>query len=172
MTTDCGNDPLNNYIKVVASQDQRRLCSATRIAVTDEQPKRVIGYSTLANTLIPRSLISEPRRLPRYDDIPAVLLARLAVDLWYQKQGLGELLVGDAILSSLTISEYSGCRFLLIDVYPSAVRWYARFGFREIPGAPSGSNVKMFLDLTAIEGLARASLEQARQAPPPTKPEC
>lgn len=37
------------------------------------------------------------RKLPRYDLFPAVLLGRLAVDLRYQRQGFGEVLLFDVL---------------------------------------------------------------------------
>ena len=147
--------------------DGRRGTRICRVgfAVTDEESIKVVGYHTLANSQIPLNLFSEaPRRLPRYNEIPGVLLARLAVDLRYQKQGIGELLIGDAILSSLTLSEYSGCRFLLVDAYPAAVSWYQRFGFRDIPTTMIGANIKLFLDLAKVEGLAKSMLEVAQRS--------
>lgn len=161
---DCGDAALNNYIKTVASQDQRRFCSVTRVAVSDENSKRVVGYCTLANTTVPLSSISQPRRVPRYQDVPAALLARLAVDKRNQNQGIGDLLIGDAILCVLTMARhFSGCRFLVVDAYPTAVPWYKRYGFSEVTGALPGTNIKMNLDLLQVKELAFKKLKERWQ---------
>ena len=158
---DCGDTALNNYIKTVASQDQRRFCAVTRIAVKEEEdPRKVVGYCTLANATIPLSSIPPTRRLPRYHDVPAALLARLAVDRRHQNQAIGDLLIGDAILCVLTMArEFSGCRFLVIDAYPAAVTWYKRYGFAELTGGVPGTNIKMYLDLIAVKAVALEKLE-------------
>lgn len=138
----------------------------TRVAVKDEDPKKLVGYCTLANTVVPLSSIAQPRRLPRYPDVPGALLARLAVDRRHQNQGVGDLLIGDAILCVLTMAkEFSGCRFLVVDAYPAAMAWYRRYGFAEIAGAVQGTNVKMYLDLIGVKTLALDKLKDRARTP-------
>ncbi|WP_423229734.1 GNAT family N-acetyltransferase [Thermithiobacillus plumbiphilus] len=62
--------------------------------------------------------------------IPLVILARLAVDLDYQVQGLGSSLLQDAIRRTMAIAEQGGIQALLrhpIDAEAEAC--YRRFGF-------------------------------------------
>lgn len=92
----CGVASLDRYLKEQASQDVRRRFAACYVALTEAE--RVVGYYTLSSTSLPLSELSEEkaRRLPRYQNIPAALLGRLAVDQDYQGQGLGDSLLGDA----------------------------------------------------------------------------
>ena len=55
--------------------------------------------------------------------------------------------------------EFSGCRFLVIDAYETAMAWYKRYGFAEVTGALPGTNVKMYLDLLQVKTLALKKLE-------------
>ncbi len=60
-------------------------------------------------------------------------------------------------------SQFSGCRFLVIDAYPTAVAWYKRYGFSEVTGALPGTNVKMYLDLLEVKAVALNKLENRWQ---------
>ena len=66
--------------------------------------------------------------------IPVVILARLAVSLSYQGQGIGRGLLQDAIGRTLWIAEQTGIRAL--PAHPldaEASRFYQRFGFVASP---------------------------------------
>ncbi len=66
--------------------------------------------------------------------IPLVILARLAVDLDYQRQGLGFSMLQDAIRRTLAIAEQAGIRALLTHpIDASADAFYRRFGFEPTP---------------------------------------
>lgn len=72
-----------------------------------ENANIIRGYYTLSAysvrlTDLPTSLT---RKLPRYPDVPAALLGRLAVDMGCQGQGLGEDLMLDAMDKVLTHSK-------------------------------------------------------------------
>ena len=66
--------------------------------------------------------------------IPLVILVRLAVDLDYQKRGLGVSLLQDAITRTLVIAEHAGIRTLLTHpIDDRAKTFYRRFGFESTP---------------------------------------
>lgn len=58
------------------------------VATDDSDLKSVMGYYTLSSASIIRTPLPEKltRKLPRYKDLPATLLGRLAVDKKYQGQ--------------------------------------------------------------------------------------
>ncbi len=86
-------------------------------------------------------------RLPRYPTLPAILLGRLARDRRWRGQGVGELLLADALQRSLGISEQLGALFVIVDAKDDAARaFYERFGFRPFPDRPRG----LFLPLTTL----------------------
>jgi len=66
--------------------------------------------------------------------IPLVILARLAVDLDYQRRGLGFSLLQDAIYRAIAVVEHAGIRALLTHPLDAeAEAFYRRFGFDPTP---------------------------------------
>jgi GNAT superfamily N-acetyltransferase len=66
--------------------------------------------------------------------IPLVILARLAIDLDYQRRGLGFSLLQDAIGRTVAITEQAGIRALLTHpIDAEAGAFYCRFGFEPTP---------------------------------------
>jgi len=157
-----GDTDLDRYLRLFAGQNQfKHLAGVTYVATEGDQSAVVIGYYTLAATNIPYHLImdvSTLKRLPHMD-VPAVLLARLAVTKIHQNQGLGRQLLGDAIRRSLELTTVIGCRCLIVDAYLSAVAWYAKFGFIELSPDPAVPNTRrMVLDLrTAALAVRKAA---------------
>jgi predicted N-acetyltransferase YhbS len=71
------------------------------------------------------------------DPIPAMLLARLAVDHSAQGEGLGRHLLRDAMLRTLGAAEVAGIRLLLVHAIDDrAKEWYRQFEFEESPTDP------------------------------------
>lgn len=148
---DCGDPALNRYLRTFAGQNQfKHFVGTTYVASEPDQPFVILGYYTLAATSIPfYSVVDLPglRKLP-YRDVPAVLLARLAVGQQFQKQGIGHQLIGDAIKRTLELTQVIGCRCLIVDAYPNAVSWYAKFGIVPLGSDPADSlTCRMLLDL-------------------------
>ncbi len=66
--------------------------------------------------------------------IPLVSLARLAIDLNYQRRGLGFSLLQDAISCAVAVAEQAGIRALLTHpIDAEADAFYRRFGFEPTP---------------------------------------
>jgi predicted N-acetyltransferase YhbS len=66
-----------------------------------------------------------------------MVLARLAVDSAYQKQGLGSALLKDALLRTIAAAEIAGSRAILLHAMSDdATRFYSRAGFHECPVDP------------------------------------
>ncbi|MDE3075933.1 MAG: GNAT family N-acetyltransferase [Chloroflexota bacterium] len=143
----CGNEALDRYVKEQAGQDVRRRVARVFVAVGDD-PTTIAGYYTLAATSIARESLPEPaaRRLPRYP-VPAAILGRLAVDVRFQHQGLGEHLVIDALARVLQASETVAVHAVVVDAKsPELKAFYERLGFRGFPGNP----LRLFLPLATI----------------------
>lgn len=98
---------------------------------------RVIAYYALASGAIdPREATGRLRRnIP--DPVPAVVLARLAIDRGWRKKGLGRALVKDAFLRVLHAAEAIGVRGVLVQaVSPEAAAFYRAVGFAPSPLDP------------------------------------
>jgi GNAT superfamily N-acetyltransferase len=129
--------------------------SARTFVITDaEQAGRVVGYHALTVASIGHTQATARARkgMPRHP-IPAVLLARLAVDRSVPGRGLGAWLLRDAMLRTLSAADELGIRVLLVDAIDDKARaFYEHFGFEPSPTDPL--NVQLVVkDLRAsIEG--------------------
>src|SRR5579859_5138406 len=87
----CGQESLDLYIKSYAEDNARRGLGRTFVAIHQGEPE-IKGYYTLTAAEIAKERLpkKQTRGLPGYP-IPAILLARLAIDQTAQGKGLGEL---------------------------------------------------------------------------------
>jgi GNAT superfamily N-acetyltransferase len=127
----CGNAVLDRYLARQAGQDLARGVAAVFVAVRPGDAS-VLGYYTLSQATVP--LIELPRaqqrRLPRYPAVPVTLLGRLAVHRDLHGQGLGALLLGDALRRVTDVARQVASTGLLVDaIDDAAVAFYATFGF-------------------------------------------
>ncbi len=77
------------------------------------------------------------RKLPRYPQIPAAILGRLAVSEKHKRQGLGEFLLLDAMQRSLDQSKALGLFALFVDAKDEqAANFYRRYYFIPLPSQP------------------------------------
>ena len=149
---DCGDEPLNNYLKRHAWTNQEKVSiGVTYVAVDESTPSTVLGYFTLATSSVPRDRFPSKyvRGLPPYD-LPLILLARLAVDRRFSGRGLGHALISEALKITLRVADEVGCRCIVTDAYPDKAGWYARYGFLPLEGTAATSPQKMFLDVRTI----------------------
>lgn len=134
---DCGRAVLNGWLARTARQHQAKDVSQTFVAVDPVAPRRILGFYALSACEVETSELPGEisRRLPRRAG--AVRLGRLAVDLSVQGQGLGELLLMDAIRRTCGVREQVGVFALFVDAKDnSAVAFYSRYGFVALPDAP------------------------------------
>ncbi|MFA7326632.1 MAG: GNAT family N-acetyltransferase [Candidatus Kapaibacterium sp.] len=147
----CGVGMLEDYLHKQANQDIKRKLTACFVLL-DEGKELIKGYYTLSNNSIPLNKIPTDfkKKLPKsYTSIPTTLLGRLAVDERYKEQGLGKLLLVDALRRSYEISGSVGSYAVIVDpIDQSAVEFYTKYGFILIPG--SG---KMFLPMQTLKSL-------------------
>jgi predicted GNAT family N-acyltransferase len=87
------------------------------------------------------------KKLPRYPNVPAALLGRLAVDRKCKGQGLGEHLLLDAMSKVLTLSKTMGTVVLVIDAKSEkSAGYYQARGFIPFASAP----LRLFMHLNTI----------------------
>jgi GNAT superfamily N-acetyltransferase len=134
---DCGVESLNLWL----TEHARGAVAggSARVFVTvDAEQQRVCGYYALAAAAIAHEEATERARKgqPRHP-IPAVLLARLAVDASVQRLGIGAWLLQDAMRRALSASEAVGMRVLLVHALDDTARsFYERWGFQPSPTDP------------------------------------
>lgn len=129
---DCGKPALTDWLRRHARQAQSS-GSARTFVVCDGD--RVAGYFSLTVGQI--DTLEAPERIRRgmgQYPIPLVILARLAVDLDYQGQGIGFSMLQDAIRRTMAIADQAGIRALLTHpIDERAEAFYRRFGFESTP---------------------------------------
>ncbi len=111
----CGVSVLNDYLAKYAKQDVKRKASAVFVLVVRSDPKRVIGFYTLCATSVALSELPEEvtRKLPRYPEIPAILIGRLARDV--NHAGVGALLLSDAITRCVRVASEIAASLIVVD---------------------------------------------------------
>lgn len=97
----------------------------------------VVGYYALAAAAVARTEATGRVARNAPDPIPAILLARLAVDISVQGRGLGADLLRDALLRCLQAADIIGVRAVLVHALNDrVVDFYTRHGFRPSPISP------------------------------------
>ncbi len=123
---DCGEISLNDFLRKYARQNAERGLGRTFVAVLPGE-KRVLGYYTLSSGSIAFDAV--PEKLPRYP-IPVAHLGRLAVDSSMRGQGLGELLLIDALERTVIIAGDFGIYAVeLFALTERAKQFYLKYGF-------------------------------------------
>lgn len=150
-TFSCGAESLDRYFRQQAGQDLRRNLAVPYVLV-DTSADVVAGYYTLSNlSIVPASILqSMAARVGRYQAIPAILLGRLAVDQRYQGQGLGKMLLMDALFRALEISFRTGAWAVVVDAIDDSARaFYERYGFIRVVD----DEYRLFLPIQTIKQL-------------------
>lgn len=134
---DCGNPDLDGFLKKYARQNDARDLGRTFVAVRKGELV-VRGYYTLRSGSVETAILPEEqrKRLPRYP-VPVAHLGRLAVDATVGGQGLGELLLVDALRRAHAASrEAAAYAVEVVAVDAGARRFYEHYGFRAFAGDP------------------------------------
>lgn len=130
---DCGNAALNDWLVRYAAQSQSSGSAKTFVVTNDQQ--HVMGYFSLTVGQI--DTLTAPERFRKgmgQYPLPVVILARLAVTMSAQGQGIGVGLLRDAIRRTFLISEQAGIRAMLTHpIDDNAISFYKRFGFVTSP---------------------------------------
>lgn len=154
---DCGAPSLNDFLRTKAVRHQAQRVSRTFVLTDDAAPERIFGYYSLSNCQIAREKLrtQDVKSLPRHP-VPAVLLARLAVNEAHQGRRYGQWLLMDAIKRCALIGYQSGVYALLVDAKNEAAkRFYDRFGFQPIAGRPMTLYLPLETGLKAVQAAQR-----------------
>ena len=108
----------------------------------------VVAYFTLAAHLVDRQTVSKRVGRGSPGVIPAILLARLALDRSLQGEGLGAELLWDALSRAVAANRQAAARLVVVDaVDGAAASFYRHFGFEPIPD----NELRLVQKLSSIE---------------------
>lgn len=147
---DCGEESLNTFLGDHAGQNARRDISRTYVVVA-EGSVLVAGYYTLSSGSVTFADLPDDlsKRLPKYP-VPTAHLGRLAVDRQHQGQGLGGILLVDALKRVCNLADRIGIHAVTVHALnDSAKRFYEAHGFLPLRDDP----FHLFLPMATIRKL-------------------
>jgi GNAT superfamily N-acetyltransferase len=133
----CGKSDLDDWLKTRAGQQERQDNTRTFFAL-DPDGERVIGYYAtttyrLSLDEVATAFGSGKRAYP----MPAVLLARLAVDSRWSGRSIGRQLLVHALEGFARASATVGFEVVVVHaIDDEAVTFYARYGFTRFANHP------------------------------------
>jgi len=152
----CESPELTEFLRTRARKEAKSRASACFVLVPVAHPGHVAGFYTLSATTIeleklPPELV---KKLPRYPRLPATLLGRLARDLTFKGQGIGDLLMVDALKRADENSSVIGSVAVVVDPKDDhAAKFYGTFGFRPL------DDQKMVLPMNTVPEWLRLGKE-------------
>jgi len=141
----CEEPSLEGYLRKQAGQDVRKQVAVCFIL--EGQDGAIKGYYTLSADSVDRNFIPVhlQKNLP-YKNLPVTLLGRLARDSSYKGQGIGELLLADALRRAYQASSTIGAWAVVTDpINDKARAFYEGFGFISLESG------RMFIPMETIK---------------------
>jgi GNAT superfamily N-acetyltransferase len=144
----CESPELTDFLRTRARKETKARASACFVLVPVADRGHIAGFYTLSAMSVALAKLPDElvKKLPRYPDQPATLLGRLARDLGFKGQGIGNLLMVDALQRAHKSSSVIGSVAIVTDPKDErALRFYAEFGFKPLDGR------RMFLPMKAVQ---------------------
>jgi GNAT superfamily N-acetyltransferase len=144
-----GQPEVDDWLRAKAWQHQKKHLSVTKVLL--DQGEQIAGFYTLATGQVgfddlPSHLT---RRLPRRS-LPVAVLAWLGVSTGYQKQGLGRLLLAQALRDCYQAGGTFPFVAVILDCLTDVAKsFYRRWDFEELPGHP----YRLFVSYQQLEAM-------------------
>lgn len=151
----CEHEALNRYLKEQASQEIKKRVAAVYVLTPDG--RTIAGYYTLSQYAINAGELpaetAHKLRVPRYDQLPATLLGRLARSREFKGTGIGEMLLMGALKRALEHSRNVASLAVVVDSKDEkSTAFYKAYGFIALPGHPN----RLFIPMQTVEQLFTA----------------
>lgn len=130
---DSGELVLDTWLREHAAGAQARRVATTFVWCRPEDDT-VLAYYSLAGHVLQRDRLPKSIGRGSPDEVPAVLLARLALDRHLHGHGHGGELLLDALARVVVATGQVAARFVVVDaLHEQAATFYEHHGFRRIP---------------------------------------
>jgi len=155
-TGDAVFQPLKTFFVKQAQEFHQHGIATTYVAAGKMSADKILGFATLVASEIDIRggyVVDTPEHANRYASLPAVKLARLAVDSRYRGNHIGEALVDFCLaIVAENVAPHVGCRFLVTDAKQPAVGFYEKLGFTllDTDDNRAGQTPVMFIDLLKV----------------------
>ncbi|EZP82468.1 Histone acetyltransferase [Novosphingobium resinovorum] len=128
------HDTLDSWLRERALTSEG-LSARTYVICDAAVPKRIIGYYTITTAMEQRTALPSAKlRRAMPEQVPLLLIARLAIDRDWQGLGLGGDLLGDALRRCLAASKIAGARGIAVHaIDETAAGFYEHHGFLRSP---------------------------------------
>jgi GNAT superfamily N-acetyltransferase len=145
---------LDDWLRKLAGQFARRDLARTYVAVRSGE-SRIRGYYAVSAHHVTHEVLPSDaaKGLPRIE-LPTMLLGRLAVDRSVKGEGLGRLLLIDALRRAVALADQIGIRGVEVDAIDESARaFYVKHGFQSL----LDDSRHMFMPIQVVRklGLAR-----------------
>jgi GNAT superfamily N-acetyltransferase len=147
----CGEKTVEDWLASKALQHQEKHLSATKVLL--DGTGSIAGYYTLATGQVDFSGLPAEltRRLPRRT-LPVAVLAWLGVHTERQGQGLGRLLLAQALRDCYEAGRTFAFVAVILDCISDAAKaFYQHWDFAEVPGQP----YRLFLSAQRLAAMMR-----------------
>jgi GNAT superfamily N-acetyltransferase len=144
---DCGRESMNQWFRRHAWANHAAGISRANV-ICNVATGRIVGYVTLSAGQIERAALPRPQQRNRPNPVPATLLGQLAIHKEHQGRGHARSLLLFALRTALRASRDVGS--FGVFTHPlddSARRFYARWGFRDLPFDPRRAMIVRMVDL-------------------------
>ena len=157
---DCGDDDLNDFIINEIHFYKNQFLAMPYVITPKDEPEKVLAYFTLANDKISvtdfpsnsqfnkfkRDNFNREKHLRSY---PSVKIGRLAISKTMQNQGIGTYLL-KFIKMYFVADNKTGCRFITLDAYRGATKFYQKNGFNFLQKEDKNPTQLMYFDLVNV----------------------
>ena len=118
--------------------------------VIADATQTVACYATLSMTSVDRSAGPKPLSKGAPQQVPALLVGRLATDIRTSGLGLGTEMVKHILATATELNIKAACRAVVVTALNAdAFRWWQRFGFEPFD-ADDAANMDLYLLTTNI----------------------
>lgn len=151
----CGDDDLDDFILNEAVSYCDSLLSVNYIMERDNNP---VAFFSLSNDKISVHEFDDRTHFNRFrsrkfvnkkriKNYPSVKIGRFAIENKFQGNGIGSMLL-DFIKAYFIIDNKSGCRFITVDAYKTAIPFYEKNGFVALQNNNESATQLMYFDLS------------------------
>lgn len=154
---DCSEEELNLFIRTQAAKHMKAGVSKTLVlpATTLLPSKKypICSFFTVAPSSIKRKFLPEnqSKKLPHYP-VPVFLLAQLAVNKNYQKEGLGKITLVKSLEFLWKVNQHMCAYAIVVDCLNKEIEeFYTKYGFKTL--CNQNGKTRMFIPMKTVKQL-------------------
>lgn len=150
----CLSDDLNDFLKNDAFKDQEVMVSKTYLCYWN---KEIVGFFSILSDTIEVEAIDDNDGIKGYlyRKYPSIKIARLAVDVEFERRKIGTFLILAAIGAAMSVSNIIGCRYLTVDSKANSIDFYKKLHFKIVEKYKKTDFPKMYIDMYPIVAAMR-----------------